>query len=91
MTDDSLPKMMWFGYPAPRNRDIMQKTQVPAGKRCINCNKPITQDDYGYILPYFGDTQPSPDLVSFPPFQYAPYHYHCLMESVLGPDYESIT
>ena len=70
--------MRWFGehWGAPVCDDS-EHVPTPVGRRCGSCDKLIEEGDRGFLIPAIDR-----GLVVR-----EPWHFDCLMESVLGPDW----
>lgn len=70
--------MKWFGksWGSPVCFPPMH-TETPVGNTCIECEKPIKEDDQGLILPIaFQDDSLPPEAI---------YHLCCFINSVFPP------
>ena len=79
--------MRWFGadWGAPVC-DADTHAPTPVGEPCVPCGKPIMAGDRGFLIPQSSTTWGETHVM----IEYRPWHLACMMESVLGPEWESI-
>lgn len=67
--------MKWFGptWNAPVCV-AMEHTDVPVGQLCVECGKPIRENEQGYMVPALHDAATE--------FVDEPWHRVCLMKSL---------
>ncbi len=85
--------MKWFGesWQAPLN-ETCERAETPVGQKCSSCTKPIEDHDRGVLIPAFrkrneGELGGTGLLSAWTD---EPMHLRCLMETVLGPSWETI-
>ena len=73
--------MKWFGetWNAPVNDNPHTKT--PIGQPCWFCEKAISDEDQGLVLPFYREKPPADGTGPFKVFD-ANYHLDCFLQSV---------
>ena len=77
--------MQYFGDPYPLDNPApayvdQEQVETPIGMACASCRKFIKRGDQGWMIPNY----------SWSGVEVLPWHRHCFLESILGPDYESL-
>ena len=87
--------MRWFGehWGAPVC-DTATHAETPVGGKCVLCGKRIEEGDRGFLIPELIGRPAVSKLDPYAPVVATvaerPWHLACMMESVLGPEWESI-
>jgi hypothetical protein len=67
--------MKWFGesWDAPVC-EIVDHVATPVGEKCLHCDEPIAEGDYGVVIPLVDGNATIP----------IPEHYACFMRRIIG-------